>query len=343
MKKNIVLVVVAAGLMAWGCSKVESDMSLKQSLEKGVADVNTAISKISGTKGYQMLTVASDLAKADDGFNDSITLDLVAGIYNFQPSPVMRNHFYFPYRLFKKTGASEKMVVNLPEKLIFHPKYLRFLNMADSTLKNNFSISAKDYHLYYNWWRNYDYKLAADFTLDSDPLGSLELTTEANSYGDNSNSAKFTFTDGYNLVTSWNTGDTTETSFSLTKDDDILLKEARVFIWHPNHKGEKQYTLTIGKVDIKRMSGVDSIQVYLNGVLQKEAAAFITDSSDTTGTICHKRDILLTFDDGTTAKLSEMINPGLEALRNLVDSMRGMYFAKNIVDYIALSIYYNTH
>jgi hypothetical protein len=78
-------------------------------------------------------------------------------------------------------------------------------------------------------------------------------------------------------------------------------------------------------------------------VLQKEAAAFITDDSDTTGTICHKRDVLLTFDDGTTAKLSKMINPALTSLRTLIDSLHSMYFAKNIVDYIAVSIYYNTH
>lgn len=288
-----------------------------------------------------MITLSVDAAKGDDGFNDSITLDLIAGVYDFQPNPVPTHHFYYPYRLFKKTGTSDKLIVNLPEKLIFHPKYLHSYNPADSVPENNFTISASDYHFYYSWWNALDYKLSASFTLDAEDAGSLDVTAAARSWRDNSYSSEFTFTEGYSVAAEWQTGDTTISTFVLTKNNDILLKETRVFIWNEYHKGEKQYTLSIGNVDIKRMTGVDSIEVYLEGVLQKEAAAFITDRSDSTGTICHKRDILLTFDDGTTAKLSELINPALTSLRTLIDSMHSMNFAKNIVDYIALSIYYN--
>jgi hypothetical protein len=343
MKKNILVIAVGASLLAWGCSKTASDLNLKQSVEKGVADINNAISSISETKGYQMLTLGGDLAKSDESFNDSITLGLIAGIYDFQPSPVMTHHFYYPYRLFKKTGTSDKMIVNLPERMIYHPKYLRNYNPGDSVPKNNFTITAFDYHYYYSWWNSLDYKLSADLTLNAEAVGSMDVAAASKSWRDNLYSSEFTFKEGYSIAAEWQTGDTTVSSFALLKDDDILLKEARVFIWNAHHKGEKQYTLTIGNVDIKKMTGVDSIQVYLDGVLQKEAAAIITDDSDTTGTICHKRDILLTFDDGTTAKLSEMINPALTSLRTLIDSLHSMYFAKNIVDYIAVSIYYNTH
>ena len=75
----------------------------------------------------------------------------------------------------------------------------------------------------------------------------------------------------------------------------------------------------------------------------KHAAEIITDDSDTTGSVCHKRDILLTFDDGTTAKLSELMAPVKEQLKTLRESLHNMYFAKHIVDYIAFSIYYDTH
>lgn len=349
MKKQIVLVTVAAALLAWGCTKTEPVFTLKQSFEKGVADVNNAVSSISATKGYALMTVTNDpvttgmALNTTTSYRDSITLKLVAGVYDFQPSPLMWNRMFFPHRLFKKTGTSNMLIVNLPEKLAFQPRYMHHLNFADSLLTNNFTISASDYHLYYNWWNNFDYKLTADFTLDSNPLGSLDVSTTAATYHNTAYSAGYTFTDGYTITTAWNTGDTSETSFTLKKDNDILLKETREFIRTDHHAGERQYTLTIGNVDIKKMTGVDSIQVYLNGVLQKKAAAYITDTSDTTGTIFHKRDILLTFDDGTTAKLSEMIDPALTALRNLVDSLRSMNFAKNIVDYIALSIYYNSH
>jgi len=92
-----------------------------------------------------------------------------------------------------------------------------------------------------------------------------------------------------------------------------------------------------------RSTDVDSIQVFLDGVLQNTAAVKITDSDGTDGSICHRRDILLTFDDGTTARLSELIGPAREILKTLVDSMHSMYFAKHIVDYIALSIYYQPY
>jgi hypothetical protein len=343
MKKHIVILSVAAGLMVWGCSKIDSELNLKQSVEKGVADINNAVSIISGTKGYEMLTASGEAAKGDDSFNDSITLKMVAGVYDFQPRPPIFSHLFYPYRLFKKTGTSDKMIVNLPEKLIFHPKYLHFIYLADTALKNNFSVRASDYHFYYNWWRSLDYKLVSDFTLDSNPLGTFEMESKARSFNDQSYLSKFTFKEGYNITKEWETGDTTISSFALMKDDDILLKEYRMYIWNRHSRGEKQYTMTIGNIDLKRTKGIDSMQVFLDGVLQKKAAAYIKDSSDSTGTFCHKRDIVLTFDDGSTKKLSEMINPAVTALKTLYDSMESMYFAKNIVDYISVSIYYNTH
>ncbi|HKK42251.1 MAG TPA: hypothetical protein VJ963_07570, partial [Bacteroidales bacterium] len=108
------------------------------------------------------------------------------------------------------------------------------------------------------------------------------------------------------------------------------------------HKHERVYELSIGNVDIMRGYGIDSIQVYLDGILQKTAGAKITDNSDTTGTICGKRDILLTFDDGTTARLSDLIGPALTELKSLVTSLHDMYFAENVVNYVAINIYYNT-
>jgi|WetSurMetagenome_2_1015567.scaffolds.fasta_scaffold00461_6 hypothetical protein len=344
MKKSIIVLAVILGLIGWSCSKYETVHNLKQSVEKSTAEINTAISTISTTKGYQLLSLSSDAAKSEESFNDSITLGLIAGIYDFQPDTApTHKHINHPYRLFKRTGNSEKMIINLPERMSFHSKYLHFYSPSDTILKNNFTITASDYHLYYNWWNSYDYKLNAGFMIDSKDIGNMDVTSSSNSYKDHLYSSKYTFTEGYSISADWETGDTTKSSFYLSQNDKILLKETSVFVWNNIHKHEKQYTITIGNVDIKRISGIDSIQVYFNGVLQKQAAAFITDNADSTGSICHKRDILLTFDDGTTAKLSTMIDPALTALRTLIDSLHNMYFAKNIVDYIALNIYYNTH
>jgi hypothetical protein len=78
-------------------------------------------------------------------------------------------------------------------------------------------------------------------------------------------------------------------------------------------------------------------------VLQQTAGARITDENEGDGSVCHRRDILLTFDDGTTEKLSELIGPALDTLGTLTGTMREMYFAKRIVDHLAFSLYYQRH
>jgi hypothetical protein len=350
MKRNILIVGVVLGLISWSCSKNDNQtqpQGFKQSIEKNVSDINTAMSKISATKGYQILSLsATPAAKAADvttAFNDSITLGLIAGIYDYQPDTIlMHHHFAYPFRLFKKTGTSDKMIVNLPQSRIFHPKYLHSFIKPDSVLKNDFTITASNYHFYYNSWKSLDYKLTAALSLKSVDLGSFDISAVSNSFNDKTNSSKYTFAGGYSVATTWQSGDTSKISFELMKDNSPLLVEKTLFVGNSFHKREKQYDLTIGNIEIKRGFGIDSIQVFMNGVLQKTAGAKITDSADSTGSICNKRDILLTFDDGTTTKLSTLIGPPLTQLKTLVSSLHDMYFAENVVDYIAINIYYNS-
>lgn len=350
MKRKIFAFIGILGVLTWACTKNDTQnqpQGLKQSLEKNVADVNTALGKITATKGFQVLSAGSTStaksAVTDLSYNDSITLALVSGIYDYQVDTIlMHHHMLFPYRLFKKTGSSNMMIVNLPHTRIFHPKYLHSFIRPDSVLKNDFTITASDYHYYYNSWRSLDYKLTAGLTLNVADLGSLDVSSVSTSATGQKSSSKFTFTGGYSIATSWQSGDTSKLSFSLLKDNNSLLTEKTLFTGNGFHKREKQYDLAIGNVEIKRGFGIDSIQVYMGGVLQKKAGVKITDSADSTGTICDKRDILLTFDDGTTTKLSTLIGPPLTQLKALITSLHDMYFAENIVDYIALNIYFNS-
>lgn len=348
MKRKIVFIPVILGLIVWSCSKDNSQMpqGLKQSVEKNISDIQTAINKISATKGYQILSVNADpSAKVASGdvFKDSITLGMVAGIYDYQPDTIFLHHnMAFPFRLFKKTGTSDMMIVNLPQKLILHPHYLHSFLMPDSVLKNDFTITASNYHFFYNAWNNLDYKLTAGLTLNSENLGSFDLSTASHGSNTRVNSSQFTFTGGYTISTTWQSGDTSKFSFALLQNNNPLLQETTLFTGMGFHRREKQYDLIIGNVEIKRGFGIDSIQVFQNGVLQKKAGAKITDSADSTGTIMNHRDILLTFDDGTTATLSSLIGPPLTALKTLISSLHEMYFAERIVDYIALNIFFNS-
>jgi len=345
MRRNIIISAVVLSVLSWQCTKNDQSLSLKESIEVNTGKINTAFEKIAVSEGYQMLSAAGEGVKSDytDGFRDSIDLKLVAGIYDFKPGAEQPRNFYFPFRLFRKTGPSEKLIVNLPEKLIFHPKYLHFCNRADSVLKNNFTISATDYHFYYNWWNNSDYKLVADFTLNSENIGNLSMFSTWKTGTSGSHSNNFTFPERYTVIRSGETGDTNKVVFALAQKKDTLLQETLMFYGEGFKRKEKLYILSIGNVDIIRGTGIDSIQVFLDGVLQKTAGARIIDNQDYNSSICYKRDILLTFDDGTTAKLSELISPAMETLKSLSKALREMYFSKHIVDYIAFSIYYNNH
>ncbi|MGD0341216.1 MAG: hypothetical protein ABSA76_05870 [Bacteroidales bacterium] len=346
MKKNILTITAVIGLILSGCSKFETNLSFKQSVEKNVAKINDAAATIASSNGYQLITLSGDQAKSETGYADSIKLDLIAGIYDYAPDTLFIPRMScIPYKLFKKTGTSDKLIINMPQKVIFHPKYLFNFYHADSAYNhNNFTITANDYHNYYTFADLFDYKLAAGFTLKKEDIGSLDLVSKANRFTNRSYSSKFTFPKGYSIDVEFATGDTTTSSFALAEDNSVLLKETNIFIGTEfNRMGERQYLLTIGNVEIKKSTGIDSIQVFLNDVLQKAAAVKIIDSAASTGSIFHHRDLKLTFDDGTTTNLSNLIHPALSTLRSLTDSMNSMYFAKNIVDYIAYDIYYHQY
>jgi len=346
MKRDLILGGLIFAVTLTQCSKFDqgsNNLSLKESLDKSVGQINTAFEKISSSKGYQLLSVTEASAKSDYGFHDSINLSLIAGVYNFSPDSVMRHNDYFPLRLFTKTATSDKFIVTLPQRLFFPPRYLHFYNHRDSVLKNDFTITASDYHFYYTFWNVSNYKLNADFKLNTDNIGTLDMFSNWKSGSDNEFSTSFTFPEGYTIVRSGVIGDTADVVFALTKGTDTLLKEDVWFAGEGFQRREHQYTLEIGNVSIKRATGIDSIQVYLNGVLQQKAGAKIENNGDYNSSICSKRDILLTFDDGTTQKLSDLLSPVLTTLRSLSQAMGEMYVSKHIVDFIALSIYYNTH
>jgi hypothetical protein len=342
MKKYLIALMAVGFLIAAGCTKNDSaDRDLRQSLNRNVADLNTALNTISGSDAYRMLSSSNTPLKSEIDYRDSITLDMIAGIYDFAPNPYHYRNFFCPIMLFKKTGESDKLIVNIPQKLVFRPHYLYNLNLPDSQLKRDFTITANDYQYLYTWYYKYDYKLSAGFSLEDKDMGNLEVFSTKNSETAKSYSSTYNFNEGYSINVSFQSGDTTESSFSLSKEQDVLLKETILWFGEESHRKEWEYRLSIGNVEIRRGSGIDSIQVYLDGVLQKTAGVKIVDSTGSDGSICRHRDILLTFDDGTTVKLSELLDPIKEILITLYDSMHSMNFAKRVVDYIAIGIYYH--
>jgi hypothetical protein len=360
-RTKIFIVIALAGFVSWQCSKeastvpgsanlgtsVNSTLSLKESFNASVAKVNYAFAKISETQGYQLLNarISGTATKSASSFKDSITLGLIAGIYEFQTDSLQPRHFGDLARLFTKTGTNTDMIVKLPQKFILYPSYLRNVVKKDSTLGNNFTIDASDYHYYFTGYSAYDYKLSASFILDSSNIGSMNVLSAGNSTSGSNYNVKYSFNDGYNLTVAGFSGDTTQSTLALSSDSGTLLQESvRYANSGYGRLRESQYTLIIGNVEIKRSSSVDSIQIYLNGVLQKKAGARITDSTaNSNGTITHGRDIQISFNDGTSTTLSALLKPSYTVMNGLFNSLQNMYFATNVVDYIAFSIYENAH
>ncbi len=346
----LIIAVVLAGL-TWQCSRnsgMDSEFklntNLKSSLQTSADKVNNALTQIAETPGYQLLSAQTGL-KSGESYTDSITMDLVKGVYEYMPDSTQPTCFNCASRLFKKTGISDNFVVKLPQKLIFHPHYLHYYNPANNKLANNFIITANDYHFYYTSGMLYDYKLSAGFELDSSNIGSLYILSSLNTSSGLDFSSKYSFENGYYISVSSQSGDTTSNMIALSSDTGTLFKETASFTgdhhWGMHHA---DYTLTIGNVEIHRLASSDSIQVYLNGVLQQKATVQFIDSSDSTTdehSVCSDRDIQITFDDSTSVKLSTLIQPSLTVLKSVIGNMRNMYFATDIVDYIAYNIYRN--
>jgi len=344
LKKSVLTIAIISSIFAWSCSRFDSEkLNLKQSVEKSVADINNAIHIISETKGYEILSADAAPLKSETDFRDSISLDMVAGIYDFNPDLTDYHKFFIPYRMFERTGESDMMIVNLPKELVFHPRSLHSVQEPDSVLKNDFTITVSDYNFYYNWFNEFNYNLNSDFELESEDLGSFDVAAAGSKDSGTSYTSEYTFAEGYTIGVGFESGDSSVSSFVLADGNDVLLKETHIKVRQGYHRKERLYILTVGNVEIRRGTAIDSIQVYLDGVLQKEAGAKITDESGSDGSFCHRRDILLTFDDGTTMNLSELLAPSREILGNLYDSLHGMRVAKHIIDYIAISIYYHSY
>lgn len=108
---------------------------------------------------------------------------------------------------------------------------------------------------------------------------------------------------------------------------------------------EHQYILTIGNVQIIRNSDTKKVQIAVGGVVQPGAVVTIMDKEgdkegDDEASVCKKRDIQITFEDGTVTTVSALIGESVNNIKTLYSSLHQVYFAAYIVDWIAYDIYY---
>jgi hypothetical protein len=351
--KTILTAVLFFCLLSWQCSKNAengTNLSLKESLNTGVEKLNSAITEVSATRGYQLLNLQNSgsveiLTSKSAVYEDSITLAKIAGIYEYQPISYTDWCYSCYNKLFVKTDPSNKFIVKLPSEKVFSSHRFHMVTPIDSTLENNFVITASDYHYYFSEGFLYDYLLNADVSISDTGIGNIQIQSLRNSKSDYNYLSEYAFSNSYKISVDITSGDTTQSSIAFSDGSSVLLKETNIRIkTSGTHFREKQYILDVGNVEIRRTSASDSIEIYVNGLLQTNAKAEIIDNNETDDhSMCrgHNRDIQITFDDGTTTTLSAMLEPSLTILQNMVTSLESVYFTSNIVDYIALNIYRN--
>ena len=357
-KRRIILITVFLSAILFSCTKTGfvNNTSLKESINQSALNLNNAVSTIASTKAYGILTVNDATAKsatADATFKVYITLDSIKGIYDYHP--LTKNKWGIPFRdsfgmpitrFFTKTADDSKMIVNMPLSKVQRPRFLWNWVKSDSTLVNNFQIAVSDYHNDYNSFWDFDYLLKSEISIESVVAGELNINYVKSPSLGTTYASEYAFADGYTADYKYQSGDTTNSSFAISKAGAVLYEEQLITVKNDTARfgRERQYILTIGNVQITRKSGTKAVSVSLNGVVQPNAVVAIVDqAADPEASVCKKRDVQITFEDGTVTTVSTLIGNSIDNIKTLFDSLHSVYFAAEVVDLIAYDIYYQKH
>ncbi len=348
-KVRIILFTMLLSAMLWSCTKNGNvdNLSLKESINQSALKLNNAMAYISSSKAYSILTVNDGTAKSASVsvpvYKVYIPLDSIKGIYDYHPVTGKDKWGMSLMRYFTKTADNSKMIVRMPLEKVMKPRSLREYVEAESSLTNNFSISVSDYHNNYNSYHDFDYLLASEIGIDNTVAGNLNIKYVVSPTAGIDYASQYAFSGSYTADYKYESGDIAVSSFTITGSNKVLYEEKRLTIKNETARfgREHQYILTIGNVQIVRKSETKEIAISVNGVLQPGAVVKIVDKEeDPEASVCKKRDIEITFEDGTTSTVSELIGKSVENIKTLFDSLHQVYFAAYIVDWIAYDIYY---
>ena len=364
--KSFFPAILLLSILCWSCSNSDfSQASLKDSMNKSVQDLTTAMNKIYTSNGYQILAISSGTASntsaslvkssvaAFDTTYSSILLTDIAGIYDYKAVKNKKGGNKL-FRFFTKSGISSDMVVRLPESKVKNPNKLLYYSPSDTLLVNDYVIDLSKYEYNFNHRLGWNYQMASTITIKNVNVGALAIQSSSSMSNGYKYASEFVFADGYKASCTYTSGDTAVATYAINDGSKVLYSEKYTAIRGTKgskHK-EKQYSLTIGNVEIVREMNhekLDSAKVYVNGTLQTKAKVEIvdistgatTDDATDNSVINKNRELKITFDDGTSSTISDLLGTSVTTIRSLFASLRQSSFAVGIVDWIAWDIYTN--
>ena len=338
--------------------KVETQKSLKVSLNESLGDLSNAVDMISNSEEFKLLGKIgqSDMqnesgAQNAPGFwNDSVKIMLsdVSGVYEYSWKWV-KSPPYGIWRFFERTADNDHMIVRIPVQKVRDYYYLFLYRPNDTTLTNNFEADVHDYMLFRSFEKGLEYRLGANLKIDSTNIGAVTIQSTRNKVNGRNYLSEYNLGNGFIVTNRENSGDTAVSVYSISKDDKMLYEEniSTYRVSSENRRRERIYSLTIGDVKIVREMGpysLDSAKVYVAGVLQLNAKVEIVvneTEGEEVGLTNKKRDILITFDDGTSTTIRELKGNTIENIAEIFKSVRQAGFATHIIDRIAANIYWS--
>jgi len=363
--KSYYVGLVLLGFLTWSCSSADdlgSSKSLKTSIQANAQELTLAMNTISASAGYQALSTSTETTSASythppvaafDSTYSSILLADISGVYDYKAANYKKWNPSL-LRFFVRSADNVDMIVNLPKEKVQKPYNLLRFSPKDTTLVNDYKIDLSKYEYKFNRFLGWDYNMASNINISGVNAGDLQIQSSNSKAKGYHFASSFAFASGYTTNTSYTSGDTIISLYNISKNNMTLYEEKYTAIrtsTTSRHR-EKEYSLTIGNVQIVRIPGptsLDSAKVYVAGVLQLHSKVQFIDETTTstnpdsteTSITNHKRELQITFDDGTTTTIKQLLGNTIDNIRTLFVSLRQTYFATSVVDWIAWDIYIN--
>jgi len=363
--KSYYVGLVLLGFLTWSCSNTDelaSSKSLKTSINSSAQELTLAMNAITTSAGYQALSTSTETTSpsfshpqvaAFDSTYSSILLADISGVYDYKTTEYRK---WSPslLRFFVRSADNADMIVNLPKEKVQKPYNLLRYFPKDTVLVNDYKIDLSKYDYKFNRSLGWDYSMASNINISGVNAGDLKIQSSNHRTNGYHFASSFAFASGYITNTSYTSGDTIISLYNISKENKTLYEEKYTAIrtsTTSRHR-EKEYSLTIGNVQIVRTPGkssLDSAKVYVGGVLQLHSIVKFIDVTSTslnpdsteTSITNHKRELQITFDDGTSTTIKQLLGNTIDNIRTLFVSLRQTYFATGVVDWIAWDIYKN--
>lgn len=334
--------------------------SLKTSINSSVETLTAAVNKISASSEFQLLselnaTNASMVSASSAQYVQiaqvdtlSIKLADISGVYEYSSTRVKKGQNNI-MRFFERTGDDAMMIVRLPVEKVKHPRALFSYSPSDTTLTNNFEAAVNNYSYTSSRANGREYQVNSVFSIDNTSIGSFKISSLRNKTNGYNYLSQYDLATGYSVKYQENSGDTAVSVYSISKDATTLYEEktSAYKVSGDNRHRERVYSLTIGNVQIVRSQGpnsLDSAKVYVDGTLQTTAKVemIINNPDSTDQCLTHKkRDIKITFADGTSTTIRELTGNTIDSIGAIFSAVRQANFATDIIDRIAWNIYFN--